>query len=418
MLGLRVERAGAGERERFALRFERPLVGPQQGVGARHRRVQLHQVAVRGSLPIADVFARKLNVEILGRQLDPERRHRRAGHEVIDHAAAVGDAFADGKQVEGIGLDCLRQSLHTQRRLPGRFVQPERRLNARHFAGKKGGGDFRQGLRAFGRQAKTRGRRYTHVPAHRFRPGDFDPRQRPARRAERLITFESELDDLAAGHGLAVHQPQLGVGLVLWLADEVITHARRVEPRDGVALRHVKHQLAQGRLADVQLNLRVNRQLVVAEVIGQHLRHRQFGQDLVGLNPQREVCPGKPVSKPLAATGAKQRPGGVAFGKLVGRNLRQPARLHDFEPHRAVIDDADVAGKPRRAFWPQLHRIRSLWERAQRRLHLHLEPERVFLRLVETDDETAVGGIRRGFDAPGEDLVALHSRDFTRATHE
>ena len=95
LLGLRVERAGAGERERFALRFERPLVGPEQGVGARHRRVQLHQVAVRGSLPIADVLARKLNVEILGRQLDPERRHRRAGHEVIDHAAAVSDALAD-----------------------------------------------------------------------------------------------------------------------------------------------------------------------------------------------------------------------------------------------------------------------------------------------------------------------------------
>ena len=67
LLGLRVERAGAGEREGFALRFERPLVGSKQGVGARHRRVQLHQVAVRVSLPIADVFARKLNVEILGR---------------------------------------------------------------------------------------------------------------------------------------------------------------------------------------------------------------------------------------------------------------------------------------------------------------------------------------------------------------
>ena len=125
LFGLRVERACAGEHERFALRFKRPFVGAEQGVGARYRRVQLYEVAVRRSLPVADVFARKLNVEILGRQLDPERGHRRAGHEVIDHAASISDAFADGEQVKRIGLDGLRQSLHTQGRLPGRFVQSE-----------------------------------------------------------------------------------------------------------------------------------------------------------------------------------------------------------------------------------------------------------------------------------------------------
>ena len=320
--------------------------------------------------------------------------------------------------MERIGLQGLRQAFHAHRCRPGRFADAEGSLQARDLAREKGRGDFGQGLRPLRRQSEACVRRYAHVPAHGFCPGDFDARQGPIRFTERLIAFEVELDHLPAGHRLAEHEPQFGVELALRFAPEIITQARGIQPRDGVALGHLKQQLAQGRFADVQFDLRVDRQFVFSEAIGQHLRHRQLGQDLVGLNPQREVSPGKPVSKPLAAAGAKQSPGGVAFRKLVGRNLRQPARLDDLEPDRAVIDYADVAGEPRRALRPQLHRIRSLWERAQRRLHLHLERELVLLRLVEPDDETTVGGIRRRLDVPGEDLVALHARDFTRAAHE
>jgi hypothetical protein len=77
-------------------------------------------------LPVADVFAREFDVEIFVGQLDFERRHRRAGHDVIDDAAAVGDALADGKQMQHVGLHRLRQPLHAQRGRPGGVGQAER----------------------------------------------------------------------------------------------------------------------------------------------------------------------------------------------------------------------------------------------------------------------------------------------------
>ena len=138
LLGLRIERARAGEGERLALRLERPLVGREQRVGAGHRRVQLHHEAALGLLPVADVFAGELDVEIFVRQLDLERRDGRAGDDVIHHAAAVGDAFADGEKMERIGLDGLRQPLDAHRRLPRGFAEAERRLDARRpCAGKR-----------------------------------------------------------------------------------------------------------------------------------------------------------------------------------------------------------------------------------------------------------------------------------------
>ena len=160
LLGLGVQRARAGEGERLALRLEGPLVGRQQRVGAGDRRVQLHHVTAVGLLPVADVLAGELDVEVLVGQFDLEGRHRRAGDDVIDHAAAVGDAFADGEQMQRVGLDGLRQPFDAQGGLPGRVAQPEGGLDAGDFAREEGGGDFRQALRALGGQAKARVRRH------------------------------------------------------------------------------------------------------------------------------------------------------------------------------------------------------------------------------------------------------------------
>ena len=202
------QRARAGERQRLALRLERPLVSRQQRVSARHGRVQLHDETVRRFFPVADVLAGELDVEIFIRQLDAECRHRRAADDVIHHAAAVGDAFADGKKMEHIRLHRLRQTLDAQGRRPVRLAQAERRLDARELLRKKCRGDFCQCLRAFRRESETAVRRHADKAAHRFCLGHFDARQRPVCFAERLIALQPKLDHLPVGNGLAINDAQ------------------------------------------------------------------------------------------------------------------------------------------------------------------------------------------------------------------
>ena len=139
---MRIERARPGEGERLALGFEGPLVSCQQRVRSGNRRVQLHHIATLGLLPDPNVFAGKLDIEIFLRQLDLEGGHRRAGDDIIDHAAAVGDSFAYGKQVKRIRLHRLRQSLDAHRCLPDRITQPKRGLDAADFAREKGRRDL------------------------------------------------------------------------------------------------------------------------------------------------------------------------------------------------------------------------------------------------------------------------------------
>ena len=198
------------------------------------------------------------------------------------------------------------------------------------------------------------------------------------------------MKDLATRHRLAINNAQFGVGFVAWLAKKIVAHARRTEVRDGVTPGHMELQFAQRGFAHVQFKLGVDGQLILAVVVREHFGNGQLGQDLVCLDPQSVISAGETIGKPLAAGHAQCRARRVVLGELFGRNLRQPVRLRDFEPHRAFIYDAQVAGEPRRAIGPQLYRIGGLWKRAQRRLHLNLECEGVLLRLVELHDETAV----------------------------
>ena len=64
------------------------------------------------------------------------------------------------------------------------------------------------------------------------------------------------------------------------------------------------------------------------------------------------------------------------------------------------------------------HGFDGLRERAKRRLQLHLQRERVLLRLVELHHEPTVLRSWDGFDVPREHLVAADSRDFARAAQD
>ena len=415
LLGLGVQRARPGEGQGLPLRFEGPLIGGQQRVGSRHRRVQLHQVAVGGFLPAANVPARKLHVVILGRQLHPERRHRRAGHHIVQHAAPVGDPLPDGEQVKPVRLHRLRQTLHPQGGRPGRITQPKGRLQPRHRLRKKRRGDFRQGLRTVRAQPKPGVGGHPHEAAHGFRPRHGQPRQRPVCFPQRLVPFQTHRDHLPARRGLTVHQPQLRGGRVRRLAQKIIAHARRRQFGNRIPLGHGQPQFAQWRLADVQFKLPVNRQLVFAKMIGEHLRHRHLRLDLIRLNPQPAIGAGKPINKALAAPLPEQGAGGVALRELFRGKLGQAGGLHHLQPHRPVIDDPVIAGKPRRPLRSHLHDFRRLRKRPQRTLPLHLQGKLVLLRLVEPDHQPPVRRIGHRLHLPGQNLIPLHAGHFTAA---
>ncbi len=118
LVGDGIERTGSGKRERFALGFEGPFVSDEERVSAGDGRVQVNRVATLIFFPIANVFADELDVVIFVRELDLERGDGRTGNRVIHHTAAVGDAFADGKQMEAIHLNGLRHAFDAHGRLP------------------------------------------------------------------------------------------------------------------------------------------------------------------------------------------------------------------------------------------------------------------------------------------------------------
>ncbi len=70
------------------------------------------------------------------------------------------------------------------------------------------------------RQAKAGIRCHSQVAPHRLGFYGFDARQRPVGCPQRLVAFEAELDQLPAGHRLAINQPdrsQAAVGSLVAL---------------------------------------------------------------------------------------------------------------------------------------------------------------------------------------------------------
>ena len=249
------------------------------------------------------------------------------------------------------------------------------------------------------------------MAACRFCLRDLEARQHPIRVAERGVAFDAQLHHLPARNRLPIHEAKFGISLGGIIGGKIITQAGRVEACQDVTLGHAQQQLPYRRLANVQLHLCVDCQFRLAEVIGQQLRHAQFGQHVVRLHPQSEVGAGKTEREPLAGLRAEERPGGIALGKLLRRNLRQPGRLHDFEPHRAFVHHAKMSRESRRAFRLKLDRIDRLRESAQFGLQLHLQRDGVFLWLVEVHDQPAVRGIGHRLDIPREHARALHACD-------
>ncbi len=93
-------------------------------------------------------------------------------------------------------------------------------------------------------------------------------------------------------------------------------------------------------------------------MIGQQLRHRKLGQNLIGLNAQGVIRAGKAVGELLIAGRSQDRFGSIGLRELLGRNLRQPAGLLDFQSHGSLVNDPEVTCEARRAVRQQSERVR------------------------------------------------------------
>src|SRR5207302_1714550 len=86
----------------------------------------------------------------------------------------------------------------------------------------------------------------------------------------------------------------------------IIAQLRNIQARDGEIGGDTQIELAQGRFADVQFNLRFDGRLGFTEVIEEQLGNGKLGKDILGLNVERVIATGKTVGEGLATLGGGQ----------------------------------------------------------------------------------------------------------------
>ena len=92
--------------------------------------------------------------------------------------------------------------------------------------------------------------------------------------------------------------------------------------------------------------------------------------------------------------------------------------MHHFESHGAFVHHADVTGESGRILGAKPHHVHRQRKGAQLGLHLDVEREAVFLRLVELHVQAAFlrGGAR--LDVPREHVRAEHGGHVALAAHQ
>ena len=74
---------------------------------------------------------------------------------------------------------------------------------------------------------------------------------------------------------------------------------------------------------------------------------------------------GNSKGEPLVALGVEGRARRVVFGELLRRNLRRAAGLRHLQAHRAVVDNAEVTGKPGGVIGPHLEGVNGQRKRLE-----------------------------------------------------
>ena len=200
---------------------------------------------------------------------------------------------------------------------------------------------------------------------------------------------------------LRKNQPQRPLA-VLRLAKEVIGQRGRRQLRHRVAIRDVDGELPQWRVANLEIDLGVERDLVEAKLVHQQLRHGQLWQDVVGLHLQLVVAGRVAVHERLNFRVVRRRSDRTGSGEPVGRELRQAVHAHRLELHGPVVDQPQMPAVPH---WVDRHepqRLEPHRERAQRSLCPHHEIVVGGLLAVELHHEPP--SVLLFLDAPVQDV--------------
>jgi hypothetical protein len=125
--------------------------------------------------------------------------------------------------------------------------------------GKNAVANVGQTLRAVCCETKSGIGRNGDMPADRFCIDHLNARQLPRGLSQGSVAFQPQLHDLPPCGGLSINNAQFRIGLIGWLANEIIAQPRHLQASDGIALRNSQQDLAHRRFANIQLELAINR---------------------------------------------------------------------------------------------------------------------------------------------------------------
>jgi len=195
-------------------------------------------------------------------------------------------------------------------------------------------------------------------------------------------------------------------------SERVVLHRLPADAHNREFGRHPERHLAQRRVTDVQLHLRVHHQVVAPDAQRDPLRRVEAGHDVVELHRQRISAGREAVIEHLAR---RQRPSARGVGAQARHrrrvDLRQARGLADHQLDRAVRADRQVpAGADAAHRLDHRQRVRR-GEIAQHRLAQHLHHIRLLLLPAQRDVERVARLGRARLHPPVADVRPAHLRD-------
>ena len=410
-LALHADRAHLAGPERAARRRHRLLKRHQQcgraEHGLRQRDDELGALAPLGSA--LHVLAGDLDLARPGRHFHPPLGGRRADDEVVDEHAAVDDPLVQRVEMKHVRLHALSAGLDTQRRGPGRVAQPPGLLQTRGLAweiSQRHLGELRH-TRRRRHDAVTRCRHGADMAAHRLCARINQRRQRPVAGGRRLVFLQPQPQQDPPLRRLREQQLERAPSVNHLRFECVVGHAVAGHADDRIVGRNFQCPVAQRRLAHVELQVRVDHAVGLAQLVGHDLRHAHLRQNLPRRDLIRVARRRETVDKNLPCPGF-----GRSAGKLLGRELHQPFRVRHLEPHRAGVGHAHVARVAHRPFRRQPQRHGRHGEAAQRRLASHHELAFALEGPAQAHRQRAC--FLAGQHLPARDQRAFDGEDFAR----
>ena len=365
-LRLDVERADFAGRELAATGGHGLLEGEQHGARAEQRAGQRDDHRLALAPPITpDVLAGDIDVADRGGHGDAPLGGGRADDEIVHQHAAVGGSGFQRVEVEHIGLDGAAERLDAERERPLAFAEAEGLLQAGGLAREESDRHLGESFRArCGDETVTGGGGRADVSAPRFRAGETKRLDLPRARLRRLVFLKPHADELAVHHGLLEDDFQNAVAVLRLGSDGVIRDLGSGDGSDGVVGGREHFPLAEGCLADVQLEIGDDAAVGFREFIDRDLGDTNLRQHLIRAQAVGEIGGGETIDEDLAQRRV------LAAGELVRCELDESFRVGDLDADGAVVGDAGVSAVAQGADGRDAQSLHIHGETAERGLRL------------------------------------------------